>query len=278
MISRLALRLLAIALVGARVASASALPTVASLNLCADQLVLDLADPEQILSLSWLASDPEESLVAATAARYPSNFGSAEELITADPDVVVAGTYTAPATRAMLRRLGYTLVELAPAESVAAIAANVVKTAAALGQAARGQRIIAGMQEALARLERTRPRDEVAAIVLRPGRFTVGRDSLAHELLSRAGLRNAAASHGLDRWGSLSLESLLTIAPPLVILDEYRHTDASLANTALEHPALRDYLARVTVVRTTGSSWSCGLPASIDIIAGLQEAARNAFP
>ena len=40
---------------------------VASINLCADQLVLTLADPEQILTVSWLAADPEESLLAEAA-------------------------------------------------------------------------------------------------------------------------------------------------------------------------------------------------------------------
>ena len=48
---------------------AQPLPTVASINLCADQLVLALADPEQILTVSWLAADPEESLLADQAAR-----------------------------------------------------------------------------------------------------------------------------------------------------------------------------------------------------------------
>ena len=61
-------------------------PSVASINLCADQLVLVLADPEQILTVSWLSADPEESLLAATAAHYPLNYGTAEELLRFAPD------------------------------------------------------------------------------------------------------------------------------------------------------------------------------------------------
>ena len=44
--------------------AAEPLPKVASINLCADQHVLALADPEQVLTVSWLAADPEESLLA----------------------------------------------------------------------------------------------------------------------------------------------------------------------------------------------------------------------
>ena len=87
-------------------AAAEPLPKVASINLCADQHVLALADPEQILTVSWLAADPEESLLAAEAQRHVLNYGTAEEILKFAPDVVLAGTYTSPFTRTMLRRLG----------------------------------------------------------------------------------------------------------------------------------------------------------------------------
>jgi iron complex transport system substrate-binding protein len=105
----------ALAAVGCAAATplgAQPLPTVASINLCADQHVLALADAEQILTVSWLAADPEESLFAAEARRHTLNYGTAEELLRSAPDVVIAGTYTSPFTRTMLRRLGFTVVEL----------------------------------------------------------------------------------------------------------------------------------------------------------------------
>src|SRR5690554_2663141 len=79
-------------------------PSVGSINVCADQLVLGLADPEQIVTLSWLASDPEESMLADAASAFPPNYGSAEELLRYDPDVVIAGAYTGTYTRALLER------------------------------------------------------------------------------------------------------------------------------------------------------------------------------
>jgi len=66
------------------------LPSVASINLCTDQLVLTVADPDQIVSLSWLSAHPAESMLASQAASYPLNYGSAEELVAIGADVVSA--------------------------------------------------------------------------------------------------------------------------------------------------------------------------------------------
>ena len=113
-----------VALVAAAGARAAPLPSVASINLCADQLVLSVAAPEQVLTVSWLSADTQESLLAAQAARYPLNYGSAEELLRFHPDVVMAGAYTNAFTRALLARLGYQVIELEPEDSVADIERN----------------------------------------------------------------------------------------------------------------------------------------------------------
>ena len=51
-------------------ASAADRPRVASINVCTDQLLLALADPEQILGLSPYSRDAARSWAAAQAARF----------------------------------------------------------------------------------------------------------------------------------------------------------------------------------------------------------------
>ncbi|MEW8692284.1 MAG: hypothetical protein AB2535_14510, partial [Candidatus Thiodiazotropha endolucinida] len=41
---------------------------VVSVNLCSDQLLLMLADPQQVASVSYLSRDPDSSFVADAAA------------------------------------------------------------------------------------------------------------------------------------------------------------------------------------------------------------------
>lgn len=250
-------------------------PTVASINLCADQLVLTLADAKQILSVSWLAADPHESLFATEAQRYTLNYGSAEELLTLDADVVIAGTYTSPFSRALLQRLGQRVIALAPEESVADIEHNVRLVAEAIGQAERGEKLVAALRADLDVIAAHRPAYKLATVVVRPGGFTVGGGSLADELIALAGLRNVAAEQGLDRWGSLSMETLLRSAPELIVLTGYRSEQPSLANTVLEHPALTRLGVGRRTVTVPAALWSCGLPRSIESAALLQQAARE---
>jgi iron complex transport system substrate-binding protein len=252
-------------------ASDAALPRVASINLCADQLLLELGDRAQILTVSWLAADPEESVLADRARLVPLNYGTAEELLGFAPDLVLAGTLTGEHTRALLARLGYRVIALPPANSLAEIAANVRIVADAIGQRARGERVVADMLASLRELERTRPVVARDAVVVRPGGFTVGGHELAHELMRIAGLRNVAAAEGLDRWGSLSMETLARSAPELLILHGYRAGEPSLANAVLEHPALARIRSSIGVVTVPNAYWACGVPQSVDSIMLMRE-------
>ena len=254
-------------------APASPLPSVASINLCADQLVLTLASPEQILTVSWLAADPEESMLAAQAKRYPLNYGTAEELLRFHPDVVIAGAYTNPFTRALLARLGYPIVELEPETSVADIAANLKRVAFAIGRPEHGDALAAELRAREDRIAAARPAHAPAAVVVRPGGFTVGQHSLADDIMTLAGVRNVAAEQGLDRWGSLSMETLLRSRPELIVLTGYRASQSSLANATLAHPALRRVREAGRTAWVPAPYWACGLPESLDSAALLERAA-----
>ena len=253
---------------------AEELRSVASINLCADQLVLTLADPSQIRTVSWLAADPEESLLAAEAARYPLNYGSAEELLHFAPDVVIGGSFTNAFTRSLLNRLGYTVVVLEPETTVAEIEANVRTVARAINRLERGEAVAAEIRTRVQQLERQQPPRAPAAVVVRPGGFTVGDHSLAQDLMTLAGVRNVAAEQGLDRWGSLSMETLLRTSPDLIVLTGYRAAQPSLANAALEHPALQRVRATSRTVTVGAPYWACGLPQSLESAAVLQRAAQ----
>lgn len=248
----------------------AAAPSVVSINLCTDQLLLELAEPEQILSLSWLSADPEESMLATEASRYRLNYGTAEEVLAYDPDVVLAGSYTGLFTRRLLQRLGYALHEVAPANTLAEIERNIRQVALAIGREDRGEDVI---REFRARQHALVPRtDGLRVAFVRPGGFTIDRHSLAHELLERAGIRNVATENGLDRWGSLPMEALVRTAPDVIVVSRYGTDAVSLADGILGHPALRAAAAHALIVRVPTRYWACGLPESLDAMALLLDA------
>ena len=247
---------------------AADLPRVASINLCTDQLVLSIAAPEQIASLSWLSADPNESMLADEAAGFPLNYGTAEELLQVDAAVVVAGSETSPFTRQMLRRLGFDVVDISPANDLDGIARNLTMVGAAIGRAETAAIAIDDMRSRADALE-LRAAAPQTAVVVRPGGFTVARDTLADGLMRLAGLDNAVAE--LDRWGSLSVEALLTARPDVIVFARYRPEQASLANRFLAHPALADVRTATRSVVVDSKYWACGVPASLESVALLLE-------
>jgi iron complex transport system substrate-binding protein len=240
--------------------AAAQLPTIASINLCTDQLVLSVADPAQIVSLSWLSAHPEESMLASQAGSYPLNYGSAEELIEIGADVVIAGTETSPYTREMLRRLGSDVIEIEPETSLDDVFRNLRLVGAAARRTEPTEAVIAGMQAKMETLGQTRTTGTLSAVVVRPGGFTIGRNTLANDLLELAGLDNVVAE--LDRWGSLSVETLLASDPDVIILTTYRADEPSLANSFFSHPALAS-IGDTTRIELPAKYFSCGAPESI---------------
>ena len=132
--------------------AAAALPRAASLTLCADQYLLGLAAPEQIVAVSADARDPRQSLFAAEATAYPAHRGSSEELIALRAEVVLTDRWMPLQTAARLDRLGVRVVSIPLPNSWDDIANTTRSIAAALGRPQQGEARIAEMQARLAAL------------------------------------------------------------------------------------------------------------------------------
>lgn len=262
-------------LLAAGAAHAGALPRVASTNLCTDQLVLSLADASQIVTLSWLSADAQESVLPRAAAHYPLNYGTAEELLRFEPDVVVGGEYTRRFALSLIERLGTRVVTVEPADDIDGIARNLRTVGAAIGRQRRAEQLVAALRARAAEIAARAPADPPGAVVVRPGGYTVGGGSLAHELMTLAGLENVAAEQGLNRWGSLSVETLLRSRPDLLVLVDYHRASPSLANSVFRHPALEAVTRRTPTVRVEAAGFACGMPQSLDAAVTLQTAARR---
>ena len=79
---------------------------VVSLNLCADQLLLQLAEPDQIKSLSPLARDRSLSFLAEAARAFPLNDGKGKSILFSGADLVLTGTFGQQNRTALLETTG----------------------------------------------------------------------------------------------------------------------------------------------------------------------------
>jgi iron complex transport system substrate-binding protein len=231
---------------------------IVSANLCADRLVLALANRADIVSVSRYATDPAMSTVVAEVRGLPQNRADAEEIAALHPDLVVLGTsQTSRTTAAMLGSLGIPVHVVPAARSLAGVAAAIRGVATALGQEARGEAMIAQLEARIAGIG-ARGHGARAAVYLAGG-WSSGRNTLADELLTRAGFVNIAAERGISGLGGLPLESLLASKPDLLVFETIGDTGPSLSGALLDNPVLAASGARI--LRMPARVWACPDPA-----------------
>lgn len=233
-----------------------------SINQCADQLVLALLPPSRIVSVSWLSRDPATSLMAAAAARVSVNRGTAEEVLRARPGLVVAGSYTTPATKALVRKLGIPLLELGPADDFPAIRAQILEVARAVGAQPRGAALARHLDAGVASLAAS-PGLPVRVAAWDSAGFAAQPGSLYATLLAAAGTRNVAAAAGITP----GIEALLRLRPAVLVRGGTGARDTPRGDR--DHPLVRRLWAgRTVIVRPTATM--CGTPYTADAALALR--------
>lgn len=219
---------------------------VASLNLCSDELALLLAGPGQLISVSRLGADPDESLFAARARGLATNRGRVTDVVALAPDLVLTSGGD-PNAAATARRLGIPVLELPEPRTIADVRANIRRVAAALGRGPAGEALVAGMAADLGPVPPGRP-----ALLVGGGGLTIAADGLAAAFLAHAGLVQQAVPRG-----QISLERLLAAPPSVLVISRYRTGQVSRNQAWLAHPALAALPPTVRRVSTDGRAWTC---------------------
>ncbi len=245
---------------------------VVSINLCTDQLLLLLAEPGQVLSVSHLARDPAASFMAAAAAPYPVNRARVEELIALDPDLILAHAHSSRDTVAFMRRLGYRVEELPAAGNIDEIRTNIGTMARLLGTEPRGRRIVADMDRRLARVAAHLGTGRAKGIFYQPRGYTSGSHTLQDAALTAAGWENLAGSLGIRGYSPVDLEQLLLAAPDQLFTSPYARDADALAQRQLRHPALRRVLGERPLREIDYRHWICGGPMIVEAVEALAAA------
>lgn len=249
---------------------------IVSLNMCVDELLLRLAESRNVASVTWLARDPGNSNVADLAAEIPVNHGLAEEIIPLQPDLVIAGIYTARPAVAMLKRTGTPLAEVGVPKSLAEVRQQIRDIAALIGEREKGESVVGAMDASLAALPAASSSSRPRAVVLNPNGATVGKGTLVDEIMTRAGLTNVAAELAIDNYGQIPLEAVVANGVDVLIVSASRDGPPALATEILRHPVLSALSDRTRMVVMPGRLWDCGGPAVVEAIGRLMRVADDA--
>jgi len=190
-------------------------PTIVSLNPCSDAVLAELADPAQLLAISHYSHDPRaSSMDVDRARRYRATGGAAEEVLALDPDVVVAGAFLAPATRAALEDMGIAVVTFGIAGGVEDSLAQVRELALVAGHAAAGDTLAARIAASAVPVAGER----VPTVLWQSGGIVAGEAALVTDLLNRAGFTSHSAARGLGQADYLALEQVAADPPELLLV------------------------------------------------------------
>ncbi len=222
-------------------------PSIVSLDFCADQFVLALADREQILAVS---KDAERrfSHLRGKAAGIPKVRAAAEDVIALKPDLVVRSFGGDSRALAFYERFGIGTVQIGYADDVQGTAEILRSVAAALGQGARAEALIAAMPEPA-------PKTGRAALYVTPGGVSAGKGTMIESIMQRAGLANANPHEG---WTDLPLEQLV-LAPPSLMLTAFFGFDDDATDrwSVSRHPVMQRLMAGAEVIALDESRVSC---------------------
>lgn len=231
---------------------------IVSLDFCADQYVLKLADREQILAIS-----PDGvkhfSHMRETAIGVPVVRSIAEDVLVLKPDLVVRSYGGGPNASAFFERAGIPVLQVGWAssihgEEVGAIPFLIKQMADGLGQPERGKALVEDYVERLDRLKTNS--SGRSALYVTPSGVTSGEGSLIHDAMLAAGLENYMQKSG---WHSLPLEALAYSRPNLVATSYFGERSNHQSNwSAARHPMAQRELAATNQVALEGAWTSCG--------------------
>jgi iron complex transport system substrate-binding protein len=226
---------------------------VASLNLCTDELLLALADDEQIASVSHLSKQRSETPYWEKARRHRANDGSLLSIAGLKPDLVLTMGGGVRDRASIARRLHVRVLDMAYPLSLADTEASVARVAAELGQQERGRELLGQIRH----LRRTAPATAVDTIWLGGGGRTVPASGLAADWMRLAGLRQRQLNG--DR---VTLEQLLVSPPRVLLRSDYRQSEYSGEQRWMAHPLARQTRAGRTLA-TDGRRWTCMGPSLV---------------
>jgi iron complex transport system substrate-binding protein len=248
-----------------------ALPRVVSINPCVDAVLMQVADPAQIAAISHYSQDERAtSIPLEQAQRFAATSGTAEEVVALAPDIVIAGSHVAPSTISALHRMNIPLIQIGVPESIDESSAQVRTIAAAIRQPARGEALVARIDDAV-RAASASSAAPSGALIWQGGGLVPGDGTLASELLRVTGFRNLSADYGLKQWDVLPLEYMVA-KPPQVLLSVGAH---DRSDRMLGHPVLASLKQQIAVRRYPEKLLHCGGPTIIDAVGHLAQIRRT---
>lgn len=244
---------------------------IVSLDYCADQYVLKLADRDQILALSPEAAR-DYSYMHDAAAGLPTIRPVTEDVLLLKPDLVVRAYGGGPDAEVFFKRAGIPVLTVGWTTSIdgddaGSIPSIIRQMADGLGQSERGSELVSEFHNRLNAIsKRTGGK---TALYMTPAGVTSGPGSMIHEMLVSAGFENFEQEPG---WRSLPLERLAYGQPDVIAAAFFDQSGPAPDSwSPMKHPVAERQMQDQPVIQLQGAWTSCSAWFMIDAIEALAE-------
>jgi iron complex transport system substrate-binding protein len=243
---------------------------IVSTNLCIDQLLLQLVEPERIVSLSYLSF--ETGAGAAVGGDMRPNRGGAEEIVALKPDLVFAGSFSTLTTTPLLKRVGIDVVLIEAETSFDDMRASLRRLGAAVGETDRAEAVIAKFDADLAALQARIPAGEMPIYAqVSTNNWIAGDDTLDATISNAGGFRTLGQALGYSGFRSIPLEALIQTKPDVLSTATPYSNPPAMATQALTHPLLRRMARTIPRLDIPSRYTECATPASLEAVRMLVE-------
>ena len=209
---------------------------IASLNLTADEVLVEILPVERLVAVTAAADDVGTSNIVGRVPPGVARFRKAdlERLVALAPDIVVVSEYTDPDFLYLLERSGLRYHRMEGLRSLAGNREAILRLGEAVGAAAGAEKLVARYDAVLADLAQrlrgvARPR-----VMYWASGMTAGGDTAIGALIESAGARNVGAEIGVAGIGQVGAERAFVADPDVVLIGVWPGARKSL----VEHPLL----------------------------------------
>lgn len=245
---------------------------IVSINLCTDQLLLMLAQPHQIASISYLALETHSSYMARKATKFDINHINTEELLMLQPDLILASSFSDKSVVSLLQRLGYPVELFKTTETIEEIRTNIKRMGRLVGNPREAEKLIKEMDRRIESIQAKQYGPKPKALFYQPRGYTSGKGTLQNLALELAGWRNLSAELGIQGYSSIDLERVILAEPDQIFTSSYAPGTRSLAQHRLQHPALQRIAGGEKPREVSYKYWICGGPMIAEAIEQLDAA------
>lgn len=238
-------------------------PGLVSIDFCADQYLLALADKSEIQAVSFEAP-LARSYHRKRADGLPTVTGSLEELLMMRPKTVLRTWRGGAKAGEILGRANITSFQPPFAYSLESNFDTYLAVGAEIGRLPEAEALVADQKRRLGAL-RDKPKSSLKAVYMTPSGFTAGTGTFVDSIIKLAGFSTVAEDAGIRSWAPLPLEKMVLSPPDFIVASFFGDEDVLVSYwSSGRHGVNARMMANLPTIHIPSDYLSCSGAFSVD--------------